>query len=160
MQDEVGLEGGWNPYAYAGNDPVNHIDPDGKMFLRSALVAAIERLTAKEAIKQSVKQEIKQEVKQEVKNQKALPRDKHGNPVPDSEYPHTQLGSKKGRNGDYLQAREWGYNDKGKLEPKRDIDFTDHGRPQNHPNPHQHDFISNPTGGTPKHGPAKPLEKP
>ena len=28
------------------------------------------------------------------------------------------------------------------------IDFTDHERPQNHLNPHQHEWIPNPTGGT------------
>src|SRR5690554_5272566 len=85
-----------------------------------------------------------------------LPRDKLGNPVPDSDGPHTQLGTKKGRNSDYTQAREFDGN--GKL--VRDIDFTDHGRPQNHPNPHQHDWVPNPTGGTPQHGPTKPLEMP
>ena len=42
----------------------------------------------------------------------------------------------------------------------RDIDFTDHGRPKEHPNPHQHDYIPNPTGGTLQHGPAKDLEIP
>ncbi|MEJ2046412.1 MAG: hypothetical protein P8X74_23725 [Reinekea sp.] len=73
-----------------------------------------------------------------------MPRDKHGNPIPDSDAPHTQLGTKKGRNGDYTQAREFDGNGK----PVRDIDFTDHGRPQNHPNPHQHRYVPNETGGT------------
>ena len=31
----------------------------------------------------------------------------------------------------------------------RDIDFTDHGRSQNHPNPHQHRYKPNGSGGTP-----------
>lgn len=75
---------------------------------------------------------------------RALPRDKHGNPIPDSNAPHTQLGTKKGRNGDYTQAREFDANGR----PVRDIDFTDHGRPQNHPNPHQHRYVPNETGGT------------
>jgi uncharacterized Zn-binding protein involved in type VI secretion len=86
-----------------------------------------------------------------------LPRDKHGNPVPSSKYPHTQLGTKNGRNGDYTQAREW-QNKNGKLVPKRDIDFTDHGRPGSHSNPHQHDWVRNQTGGTPRRTPGKPLE--
>mgnify|MGYP001672746912 FL=1 len=30
----------------------------------------------------------------------------------------------------------------------RDIDFTDHGRPHNHHNPHQHNYVENVTGGT------------
>ena len=77
---------------------------------------------------------------------RALPRDKHGNPIPDSDAPHTQLGTKRGRNGDYTQAREFDANGK----PVRDIDFTDHGRPQNHPNPHQHRYVPNETGGTPR----------
>jgi hypothetical protein len=75
---------------------------------------------------------------------RTLPRDKHGNPVPDTNAPHTQLGTKRGRNGDYTQAREFDGNGK----PVRDIDFTDHGRPQNHPNPHQHRYVPNETGGT------------
>jgi RHS repeat-associated protein len=91
---------------------------------------------------------------------RSLPRDEHGNAVPDSDAPHTQLGTKSGRNGDYTQAREWGRDENGKLVPKRDIDFTDHGRPQNHPNPHQHRWIPNPTGGTPQRGPTEPFEYP
>ena len=85
-----------------------------------------------------------------------LPRDTHGNPVPDAEAEgaHTQLGQKEGRNGKYDQARE--FDSKGK--PVKDIDFTDHGRPQNHPNPHQHRYIPNPTGGTPQRGPTEPVK--
>ena len=92
--------------------------------------------------------------------ERSLPRDKFGNPIPDTNIPHTQLGTKSGRKGDYTQAREWGYDAHNQLVPKRDIDFTDHGRPGNHPNPHQHDYIMNPTGGTFQHGPAKELEMP
>ncbi|WP_412770419.1 polymorphic toxin type 24 domain-containing protein [Ralstonia solanacearum] len=84
-----------------------------------------------------------------------LPRDKNGIPVPepDAEGPHTQLGTKEGRNGKYDQAREFDENGR----PVRDIDFTDHGRPNNHPNPHQHWYRPNPTGGTPQRGPTEPL---
>ena len=32
--------------------------------------------------------------------------------------------------------------------PVRDIDFTDHGRPEKHTNPHQHRRDENSTGGT------------
>jgi hypothetical protein len=84
-----------------------------------------------------------------------LPRDKGGNPMPEpnAEGPHTQLGQKEGRKGRYDVARE--FNAKGK--PIRDIDFTDHGRPKDHPNPHQHRYLPNPTGGTLQRGPAEPL---
>ncbi len=68
----------------------------------------------------------------------------NGEPAPDVNHPHTQLGHKKGRNGTYPQAREFDENGK----PVRDIDFTDHGRPKGHSNPHQHPYNPNPTGGT------------
>ncbi len=73
-----------------------------------------------------------------------LPRDANGVPIPESRYPHTQLGTRPGKNsgGPYRQAREFDENGN----PVRDIDFTDHGRGQ--PNPHQHRYVPNPTGGT------------
>ncbi|MBF0202013.1 MAG: RHS repeat-associated core domain-containing protein [Desulfamplus sp.] len=80
-----------------------------------------------------------------------LPRDEHGNPLPESDTEHTELGTRQGRNDNYPQAREFDRNGN----PTRDIDFTDHGR--NHPNPHQHRHLPNPTGGTPERGPAEPL---
>ncbi len=87
-----------------------------------------------------------------------LPRNKNGVPTPDSQYPHTQLGTREGRKGTYTQGREWDYDSNGKLRPIRDTDFTDHGRPGNHANPHQHYWLPNPTGGSPYHGPAVPLQ--
>jgi hypothetical protein len=81
-----------------------------------------------------------------------LDRDKDGNPAPSSPYPHTQLGtrqSKKRPGTSYPQAREFD----GSGKPVKDIDWTDHGRPQNHPNPHEHKY--NPETG--KRGPAQPL---
>ena len=85
-----------------------------------------------------------------------LPRDKHGNPVPDSgaSGPHTQIGTKPGSKGDYTQAREFDVNGK----PVKDIDFTDHGRPNLHPNPHQHPYVPGQTGGSPQRGRAEPLK--
>jgi hypothetical protein len=64
-----------------------------------------------------------------------LPRDKHGNPIPESDAPHTQLGKRtsKKTGETYNQGREFG---KGG-EHVRDIDFTSHGR-KDHPNPLQH----------------------
>jgi YD repeat-containing protein len=84
-----------------------------------------------------------------------LPRNPYGDPIPDpeAEGPYTQLGQRDGRKGKYDQARE--FDAAGK--PVRDIYFADHGRPQNHTNPHQHDYLPNGSGGTPKHGPARPL---
>lgn len=85
--------------------------------------------------------------------QRPLPRDPNGVPIPDSRYPHTQLGTRAGRNGSHPQAREFGYDG----QPVRDIDWTDHGRPALHDNPHQHVYLPNPSGGTPQRGPAEPL---
>lgn len=73
-----------------------------------------------------------------------LPLTEDGVFIPDTDAPHTQLGTKKGRKGKYPQAREFD----GDGNPIRDIDFTDHGRPKNHPNPHQHERKPNPSGGT------------
>ena len=73
-----------------------------------------------------------------------LPHDEDGRHIPDTDAPHTQLGTGDGRKGNYPQAREFDKNGK----PIRDIDFTDHGRPHNHTNPHQHEWKDNPTGGS------------
>jgi len=55
-----------------------------------------------------------------------LPRNpKTGKPVPETDDPHTQLGTRGTGERKYPQAREFG--EKGKH--VRDIDFTDHGRP-------------------------------
>ncbi|MGH1519389.1 DUF6443 domain-containing protein [Chryseobacterium sp. JK1] len=70
-----------------------------------------------------------------------------GEPLPDAEAlgsEHTQLGNKVGRKGTYNQAREFDKNGK----PVRDIDFTDHGRPNVHPDKHVHEWKPNETGGT------------
>lgn len=84
-----------------------------------------------------------------------LRKDIYGNKVPESNRPHSQIGSS--RKGTYTQARTWGYNSEGKLVPKKDIDFTDHNRPSVHPNPHQHRYLPNPTGGTLMRGDPEPL---
>lgn len=74
-----------------------------------------------------------------------LPKDKDGVKLPDADAPHTQLGTRKGEDGIYYpQAR--GFDEYGR--EVRDVDFTDHGRPHEHPNPHQHRYEENPTGGT------------
>lgn len=84
-----------------------------------------------------------------------LPNDKNGNHIPDTYAPHTQLGTRNGKKGKYPQAREFDENGK----PVKDIDFTDHGYPDNHPNPHQHIYKPNPTSRTPQRTKgAEPLE--
>jgi RHS repeat-associated protein len=85
-----------------------------------------------------------------------LPKDKDGNPQPepDAEGSHTQLGVRTGRKDTYRKAREFDENGK----PVKDIEFTDHGRPKNHTNPHQHRIVPNQTGGTPKRLDAEPLD--
>jgi len=75
-----------------------------------------------------------------------LPNTPDGEHVPDTDASHTQLGTRDGSKGKYPQARE--FDQYGN--PVRDIDFTDHARPQNHTNPHQHKHLPNPTGGTPE----------
>jgi RHS repeat-associated protein len=89
-----------------------------------------------------------------------LPRGNNGRPMPDISVPHTQIGTRHGRKGSYTQAREWMNDSNGNLSPTRDIDFTDHSRPSNHTNPHEHWFVPNPSGGTPKHGDAQPVTYP
>ena len=84
----------------------------------------------------------------EYRPDRKLPRDKNGVPVPDVDRPHTQIATKKGRRETYTQAREWIYDSDYNLVVNRDIDFTDHGRPHNHHNPHQHNYVENVTGGT------------
>ncbi len=66
-----------------------------------------------------------------------LPRDSNGRALPDSPFPHIQLGQRtsRRRKKTYTQVREFGEN--GKL--IRDIDFTDHDR-GDHTNPHQHRY--------------------
>jgi hypothetical protein len=89
-----------------------------------------------------------------------LPKDpRTKQPTPDTDVPHTQLGTRTSeKSGSYTQAREWGKDSNGKPVPKRDIDFTDHKRPKDHTNPHQHDRSPNGSGGTYNRGKAKPVE--
>jgi RHS repeat-associated protein len=84
---------------------------------------------------------------------RALPRSPDGVMIPDSQYPHTQLGTEYSRKaGPYTTAREWGENGYW----IQDFHFTDHGRPNipGHTNPHIHRRIGKTQGGTPEYGPA------
>jgi len=76
-------------------------------------------------------------------------------PIPDPEFKntwHSQLGTRQGSSGKYPKAREFGPDNK----VIREIEFTNHGR-SDHPNPHQHRYIPNKTGGTAERGPEEPL---
>lgn len=64
------------------------------------------------------------------------PKDSNGQLIPSSSHPHTQIGWRKGRRGEYVQTREFGPDGK----PVKRIDWTDHGRPDKHTNPHAHDL--------------------
>ena len=93
-----------------------------------------------------------------------LPRTKHGDPMPDSQNPHTQLGQQT-RNGEtFNQAQEWMYDANGRLTATRRIDFSDHQSTNIHPNPHQHVLIPNNPNTAPQGGyipgPPEPLYYP
>ena len=83
--------------------------------------------------------------------QRSLPKDKNGIMQPDSEYPHTQLGRSTPSHGSEPQARQWGFDEQGRLIPQLDIDFTNHGTPSIHPDLHVHTLTpvnpKNPLGG-------------
>jgi hypothetical protein len=84
---------------------------------------------------------------------RALPRTSRGDPVPDvPDAPHTQLGKRSRGDHTYTQARVWDRDDRGRLVPMHDIDFTDHGRPSDHPNPHRHALVPNNPAMAPRGG--------
>jgi hypothetical protein len=164
----------FNRYAYANNNPYKFVDPDGNnaLLLRSAtpflkspslktLIKSVRAISnalglTSPVVSENTGSNLGSGINPDVPDgdrtaDDPLPRDKNGNPVPESDSPHTQLGTKKGRKGSYPQGREFGKNG----EHVKDIDFTDHGR--DHPNPHEHPIVPNETGGTPKRGPAQPL---
>ena len=78
-----------------------------------------------------------------------------GNPVIDEEAEgksHTQLGEKTSSNTGEVYAKRRTVNENGEV--VKEVEWTDHGRPQNHPNPHQH--TRDPETG--KRSSAEPLE--
>lgn len=112
--------------------------------------------TAKNGVKGLLNSDSKKDQSSGYQPKESLPRKENGEPAPDPEStgPHTQIGTRQGRDGEYRQAREFD----GDGNPVRDIDFTDHGRPETHTNPHQHLWQQNETGGTPRRGTPEPLE--
>lgn len=175
----------FNRYWYADGNPYKFIDPDGRNARRALykrLIGPVIKLVDRVAGNKSApKGEPKPAPGQQVKPQsqkppsqqpkpdsqtenkfpdRPLPRDKHGNPQPDAEAagrPHSQLGQRRetgGGKGKYDQAREFDANGK----PVRDVDFTDHNRPSQHANPHQHRYQENSTGGTLQRGKPETLD--
>ncbi len=138
-KDPIDFSGGdSNLYGYVLGDPVNFIDPEGLMSMRMPKVPTGYRPYVP-------------------KN--PIPKGKNGEHKPDCDFPHTQLGTKSGRKGDYPQSKEWGgKGDRGydNNTPKDLKDWTNHGRPSNHSDPHKHPY--NPNTG--QKGPAEPVVYP
>lgn len=182
-KDPSGFVDGLNLYAYVHNNPFYYSDPDGQFAIAVPIVVTLFEFTFGAtmsavflpAIGATVAVALVTygcyEIGNYVNNQNAegedekkrpedvygpdreLPRDKYGNPIPDADTAHTQLGKKRGSKGKYTQVRE--FDSRGR--PVRDIDFTDHGRPHDHTNPHQHPHKNNDTGGTPKRDDPEPV---
>lgn len=60
-------------------------------------------------------------------------------------YPHTTLGTQSGRHETYTQGAT--FDEKGRFRGRTDV--TDHGRPQEHPNPHWHTSTGPNSANTP-----------
>ena len=132
-----------NLYGYVLNDPVNLVDPWGLMTMRPPAWLIPKNRPIPKGYRPYVPD-------------KPIPKGPHGEHKPDCDLPHTQLGTRSGRKGKYPQTKEWGAKgDRGydNNTPKDIKDWTDHGRPQNHPDPHMHKY--DPKTG--KKGPAEPI---
>jgi len=171
-----------NMFAYCLNNPVNQIDPNGKnpfalligavaatvafeVVAVVAVVAVAVVLTAVliDEISDRFTADSDEDIGQSspavpgapgtYAPDRALPRTKHGDSIPDSDSPHTQLGRRTDDGHTYNQGREWVLRPDGRgITADHDWDFTDHGDPENHTNPHKHKLEPNNPQKAPKGG--------
>ncbi|HEN9694295.1 TPA: RHS repeat-associated core domain-containing protein, partial [Acinetobacter baumannii] len=143
--DPIGLDGGWNPYAYAMNDPVNKVDPDGLMVAVRPLLMKLEQAIVKQAAKKVISQEAKQQIKQDTKEkaQHTFPDEVFTTKAPKQTTPGTKTREQERYNphtGE-LERSTIKYDKYGRMEKR--VDYTDHGRGKPgsedyHSNPHTH----------------------
>jgi RHS repeat-associated protein len=96
-KDPIGFDGGdSNLYGYVWSDPINWIDTTG---LNGFIIFARPTPIIRPIIRPGYRPYVPK---------KPLPQGKDGVKKPDCDLPHTQLGTRSGRKGDYPQSREWG----------------------------------------------------
>ncbi len=182
--DPLGFEDGLNIYAFVRNNSFRYYDPDGQFAILIPLVCIaygggsiaisgttlgaiagaitgallgvavynVDKWFDTNCDKNDDENEEEDKNNQGYAPDRPLPLDGNGVHIPDTDAPHTQLGTRNGRRR-YRQAREFDKDGK----PVRDIDFTDHNYPHLHPNPHQHRWEENQTGGSLQRGDPEPL---
>lgn len=117
-EDPIGHAGGINVMRYVGGDPVMFVDPDGLSAKTDAAKWVLKKVwDGCKWVWKKVRgngDDAPTPPKEPKFPDRPLPRDKNGNPTPepDASGPHTQLGQKNGRNGNYDQAREFDGNGK------------------------------------------------
>jgi len=177
-KDPSGFAGGLNLYEYAAGDPVNYLDYAGEGVFIPIIIGAVIIVSfglSIEGDSKGAKQDLVVACSSLMLlpslggsaaflaprrpsfiprgpggKRLQLPQRPNGEPLPSSMDPHTQIGWREGRRGSYPQPREFGPNG----QPIKQVDWTTHGRPR-HTDPHVHDYLPNPTGGSPQPGPAR-----